>query len=155
MLRPCRVKVLLLLLQYLLCVCVPVCLSVCYRFVSGCNQRHLHYHRLFLDLSSWIFENSSSYGVQYANKLGRPAGRFRALSGQPKHRDHVQDNLFVESCFRRKVLVQSPRNKRDIYSGILIPYIHRPVELQAHNIYQTHVWNNRHAPLSQSIHLHR
>ena len=39
---------------------------------------------------------------------------FRALSGQPKHRDHFQDNLYVDTYFRRKVLVQLPRNKRDI-----------------------------------------
>ena len=40
-----------------------------------------------------------------ANKLELAASRFRALSGPAKHRDHLQDNLSVESCFRRKVLV--------------------------------------------------
>ena len=56
-----------------------------------------------------------SYGVKklIANELELAASRFRALLGPVKHKDHLQDNLSVQSCFRRKVLVQPPRNKRD------------------------------------------
>ena len=110
-------------LQYLLCVsvCLSVCLSVCVcvclaatAFISACNERNLrHYYRLFLDSSSWIFEKPSVQKLwrEKANELEIAASRFRALSGPAKHRDHLQDNLSVESCFRRKVLAQPPRNK--------------------------------------------
>ena len=93
--------------------CLSVCLSVtalaATAFVSTCNERHLrHYYRLFLNFNSWIFEKAFRSN-QYANKLELAANRFRALSGPTKHRDHLQDNLSVESC---KLLVQPPRNKR-------------------------------------------
>ena len=95
--------------------CLSVCLSTrtalaATAFVSTSNERHLrHYYRLFLNFNSWIFEKA----FRSNHRLELAANRFRALSGPTKHRDHLQDNLSVESCFRRKLLEQPPRNKRD------------------------------------------
>ena len=82
-------------------VCLSVCMSVTALaatvFVSACNEK-----ASAALLLAFLFQ---------ANEL--ELARFRALSGPAKHKDHLQDNLAVESCFRRKVLVQPPRNKRD------------------------------------------
>ena len=65
--RACAARVTVLALCVCLSVRLSVCLSVCLSvtalaataFVSACNEWHLrHYYRLFLDLSSWIFEKT-------------------------------------------------------------------------------------------------